>query len=385
MSFGTRRAGQPVMVLAAVVVAWVAMRAAVLQFTGVPPAEAEGGSLVPRPPALLASDERMQPLPLLAKMPGPFANPAEPISNGRTPGLRRDDRWTTLGSAVLPEEQLVAAIGAAASDGRVQVPSSESTAHALLWYAAMARVPMAEGVRRAIAAPLPVPVGGQAEPGSKTRRFAVDGWLFLREGGGVQGGDVAGGPAYGGSQAGAIVWWDAAPASSVDPRLYLRATAALAQNGEREAAAGASVRPFSKLPVALHAEMRATGRPGSFELRPAALVTAGMDRQQLPMGFSARGYAQAGWVGGGFATAFADGSLVAEREVARFDLGRVTAGAGVWGGAQKDADRLDIGPSASVDLEVAEVPFRISADYRVRVGGNAAPRSGAALTLSSGF
>ena len=60
-------------------------------------------------------------------------------------------------------------------------------------------------------------------------------------------------------------------------------------------------------------------------------------------------------------------------------------GAGAWGGAQDGAKRLDLGPSASFDLPVGRVNTRLSADYRFRVAGDAAPGSGAAVTFSAGF
>ena len=114
-------------------------------------------------------------------------------------------------------------------------------------------------------------------------------------------------------------------------------------------------------------------------------MAGGFDRIDLPAQVAARGYGQAGYVGGEFATAFADGAFVAEREVARFDLGRVSLGGGAWGGAQQGAARLDIGPSLTVDLRLGAAPARIEADYRWRVAGNAEPGNGGVVTLSTGF
>ena len=241
---------------------------------------------------------------------------------------------------------------------------------------------MADELRLALAKSAEAKSSGT--PGRR-RWFSGDGWLFLREGGAATPGGGPGGPAYGQSQVGAVLWWDAAPGTALRPRMYLRGTKALAGDGAGEAALGLSVRPAERMPVFLHAEMRATVRPQSHELRPALFVTAGGEREGLPLGLAVRGYGQAGWVGGDFQTGFVDGSVTARREVARFDLGRVDAGAGLWGGAQKGASRLDIGPSASLDLDIGDAPIRVSADYRIRVAGDAAPPSGAALTLSTGF
>lgn len=88
------------------------------------------------------------------------------------------------------------------------------------------------------------------------------------------------------------------------------------------------------------------------------------------------------WVG---ATAFADGSANVERPVWETAGTRASVGAGAWGGAQRGATRLDVGPSASLRFRIGPGSARLSADYRWRMAGNASPGSGAALTLSAGF
>ena len=94
---------------------------------------------------------------------------------------------------------------------------------------------------------------------------------------------------------------------------------------------------------------------------------------------------QAGYVGGKYASAFADGQLRAERPLAEFGDAKLTAGGGAWGGAQKGAARLDIGPSASLQLKLGQTSSRLSMDWRFRVAGAAEPASGPALTISAGF
>ncbi|WP_155805917.1 hypothetical protein [Erythrobacter litoralis] len=73
------------------------------------------------------------------------------------------------------------------------------------------------------------------------------------------------------------------------------------------------------------------------------------------------------------------------RRIAIGDRMALQVGAGVWGGAQEGASRLDVGPTVAADLTVAKVPLRLSLDYHKRVAGNAQPGNGVALTLSSGF
>ena len=60
-------------------------------------------------------------------------------------------------------------------------------------------------------------------------------------------------------------------------------------------------------------------------------------------------------------------------------------GVGAWGGAQKQAARFDIGPTASVAFRLGEARARLAVDYRLQVAGHAAPASGPAVTFSAGF
>jgi hypothetical protein len=77
---------------------------------------------------------------------------------------------------------------------------------------------------------------------------------------------------------------------------------------------------------------------------------------------------------------FADGAIRASTPI-----GPVEIGAGAWGGAQPGAARLDIGPQASVRIPVGKIAIRASAEWRVRVAGDAHPGSGPAFTLSTDF
>ncbi|WP_390550301.1 hypothetical protein [Qipengyuania sp. MTN3-11] len=218
-------------------------------------------------------------------------------------------------------------------------------------------------------------------------RLSVDSWLFIREGGASGAAVGTGAPfaSYGRSQAGAILRYRLAPDSRLEPAAYLRADGALAGEGERQGAVGLSFRPVAAWPLRAHAEARATRQGGRTDVRPAAFVTAGTDAVVLPAGFAARAYAQAGYIGGRFSSAFADGRIVADREITRFDLGALRLGGGIWGGAQRGAQRLDAGPSATLSVGMGALPANISLDYRVRLAGDAVPGSGAALTLSRSF
>lgn len=175
------------------------------------------------------------------------------------------------------------------------------------------------------------------------------------------------------------------PGSLAQAFAYMRAVQALDRSRDGDVAGGLAVRPLAGVPVTAHGEMRVSRRSGRVELRPAAFVAGGFDAVPLIRGIAARGYAQAGFVGGRDATGFVDGSLVAETQAVATADYRLALGTGVWGGAQRGSGRLDIGPSASLNLRVGDGSARLSADYRVRVAGKAAPSDGVALTLSAGF
>ena len=321
---------------------------------------------------------------------------------------------TTAGAAL--------ALSAAASGWRggqgvpAGIDPQLAAAHHLLWYLAM-REPLASypgmgGPAAAVAAAtgtgitpatatatatanatapfLPAPPTDMAAIG----RWSLDAWAFWRQGSDdapISQGRV---PIYGASQAGGVLQYRLAPGSRRDPRLYLRAYQALVRRGEGELALGASARPLGRVPVRVAGEVRYTDGAFSNALRPAGYRVTELDAEfapvRLPYGTQLEAYGQAGYVGGPGATAFADGQASVTRELPVLagltdNALRLSLGAAAWGGAQKDAHRIDIGPTMRLDLTVGEVPTRLSVDWRERVGGDASPGSGLAATLSTQF
>lgn len=221
-------------------------------------------------------------------------------------------------------------------------------------------------------------------------RWSLDGWAFWRQGSDAA--PIAQGrlPIYGASQVGAVLNYRLAPASRRDPRLYVRAYRALVQRGENEAALGASLRPVPQVPLRLAGEVRVTDTDFGSEMRLAAYAVTEIAPLDLPLGAQLEAYGQAGWVGGEAATPFADVQAGVTREFkavadATDNRLRLSVGAAAWGGAQKDAQRIDLGPTMRLDLAVGDVPARIALDWRERVGGDAGPASGLAATLSTRF
>jgi hypothetical protein len=194
------------------------------------------------------------------------------------------------------------------------------------------------------------------------------------------------GSSYGRSQAGGVLRYRLAPTSGHRPAAYARVSRALSGPSETELAAGLSARPFARIPVSLAAELRVTDRSLDREVRPAAFAVTELPPLSLPRGLRAETYLQAGYVGGRFATAFVDGQARLDAGFAKLGRGgEVRLGAGAWGGAQKGAARLDVGPGATVGFGLGKAWSRVALDYRIRLAGHASPRIGPALTISAGL
>lgn len=261
--------------------------------------------------------------------------------------------------------------------------------HQMLWMAAVAQLPMPPGLLAAT--PRPWPRSASAATPAP-RRWSADGWLAWRRGGtgyNLPGGGLPGANlpvgTYGASQYGAVLRYRLDPSSHLAPALYLRATGSIDPPRYQEAALGLALRPIPAIPVAATAELRATRSFGETRLRPAAALVTELPPIKLPFAARAEAYLQVGYVGGKGATAFVDGQLRIDRAVTRLGPAELRAGAGAWGGAQEGARRLDIGPTVSLGLADDRAAARLSADWRFRVAGRAAPGSGPAITLSAGF
>ncbi len=152
---------------------------------------------------------------------------------------------------------------------------------------------------------------------------------------------------------------------------FARVTTPLAGKG-REAAIGIDWQPL-RAPFRIVAEQRfgLDGTPGGGGLG----VVAGLDTRVR--GFRVESYGQAGVIARRRTELYGDGAARITREVAP----RISLGAGAWGAAQRDAQRLDIGPTAILAFGSA----RISLDWRQRIAGGARPGSGFALTLGGDF
>lgn len=234
--------------------------------------------------------------------------------------------------------------------------------------------------------------GDHARPQDQRRlsRWSADGWLLLR------GGDqppalAAGTTAYGGSQAGAVLRYRLAPSSALRPQAYLRVSGALGGRvRQSEAALGLAVRPLQRLPLAVLGELRLQEQPGLTRTRPVVMTITELPPLSLPLGIEAEAYAQGGWAGGSDATPFFDLAATLQRRLARpLNGSQLAIGGGVWSGGQRGASRVDVGPRVELRGTVGPpsrwIGVRVGVDWRFRVAGKAEPGSGPALTVAAGF
>jgi hypothetical protein len=359
-------------VLAAMMAGWVGMRFALWPQETIQ--ALERGLPVELPAEFLAEAEAE-----IAPVPPSAATPvSRSAADGRTvQSPARFAQWRI--------SPLVPPIGAFA--GSTGDPVGQAAGHDLLWIAAVTRgaygypVPaIANDVGRRRSLPYKSAPAAMRS-GRSPDRWALDTWLLWRADG-IRSAAVA--PAsYGASQAGALLSYRLAPGSRLAPRAYARATGFPGGASHGELAAGLSVRPIAALPVRAQVELRARETGAGPALRPAAMLVGGTDREIA--GIEVRAYGQIGYVGGGDATAFADGQLTLRKAIAARGGFRLAAGGGAWGGAQQGAARVDVGPSASLTLATGQLTARVEADYRIRVAGDAAPGSGPALTVSASF
>jgi hypothetical protein len=201
-------------------------------------------------------------------------------------------------------------------------------------------------------------------------RWSLSTWAVVRAGG--AGLAAAPGGQLGGGQAGARLAWLLAPRARL--AAYARITTPLQGRG-REAALGLEWQP-TRAPLRLIAERRfgLDGAPGGTGL---GMVT-GVDAEWR--GFRLEAYGQAGAVLRRRTDPYADGAARGVRMLGDGPA-RLGLGAGAWGAAQRDAQRLDIGPSATLAVR----NLRLALDWRQRVAGEAKPGSGLALTLGADF
>lgn len=203
-------------------------------------------------------------------------------------------------------------------------------------------------------------------------RWSASAWMVARPGTGL--GAAPGVGQLGGSQMGLRIAYILIPENRVGA--FARLSAPLQGRGA-EGAVGVEWQPLHA-PVRLVAEQRfgLDGAGGGTGLG----AIAGLDMPVLA-DFRLEAYGQAGAILRDRIEPYADGAARATRVVAEGGSMRLSLGAGAWGAAQREAGRLDLGPSATLGLG----NIRLALDWRQRVAGDARPGSGPALTIGGDF
>ena len=234
-----------------------------------------------------------------------------------------------------------------------------------------------QGIKLAAAAPVPGSrvdptfADGPAIPG-RLDRLSLSTWAMMRSKPAPPG--LASGGQLGGSQAGARLLWRVTPHLAA----AVRTSAPIGSQRGGEAALGVRYQPFMSIPIAITAERRQS--LGRFGGRSAFAIFAegGLYDRPMPWHLGLDAYFQTGIVGARNRDWFVDGSAAMSRPVWR----NISAGFGVWGGAQPGLNRLDIGPRVSMRVRRS---MRVHLDYRYKAIGNAEPGSGGVLTLAGDF
>lgn len=224
--------------------------------------------------------------------------------------------------------------------------------------------------------PVHAPALPSSRKGSKSG-WQVSAWAIVRDSG--RGQSLAAAGQLGGAQAGARATYALGSGWALAARL----SGPLASSRGKEAAVALDWRPAVTLPLTFTLERRAGLDRGGRDAFAAGAF--GGFTVTLPLGATLDGYAQAGLVGLKRRDAYVDGAVRAERTIIIAGNARVAAGAGIWGGAQTGASRLDVGPQLVAHIPAGPANVRVSAEWRERVAGNARPGSGPALSIGLDF
>lgn len=219
----------------------------------------------------------------------------------------------------------------------------------------------------------PYAPGHAAAPAARPLRIDGSAWLLSRSGANGGAGRL------GGSQAGARLRL-AVPGTALAAATTLSAPL---DSAGKEARIGVEWQP-TRAPVRVVADQRVALDDGTRGGPELALV-AGINPVPVGGGLTLEGYGQGGAIARDRIEPYADVALRVTRTGPKLGRAKISLGAGLWAGAQREAQRVDIGPTLVTDIPVGDRHLRLAVDWRQRVGGGAAPGSGPALTLGTNF
>lgn len=206
-------------------------------------------------------------------------------------------------------------------------------------------------------------------------RFSGSAWALMRGDGAPS---LANGGQLAGSQIGMRLFYTPGAGALA---LTARVSVPLSEPGGREGAIGVALQGRN---VGLIVEQRiALDKSG--RSAPAFFAYGGVSDVKLGGAVKLDGYVQAGVVGVADPTPFVDGAVRVERKLFVSDTASLSVGAGAWGGAQTNVARIDVGPQVVARVALGQTNLRVSAEWRQRVAGNAAPASGPSVTVGFDF
>jgi hypothetical protein len=229
-----------------------------------------------------------------------------------------------------------------------------------------------------LAAAMPVPARQTTPSFTESRlprpfdNLQLSSWAMMRDQPGMQ--SLANGGTLGGSQAGARLLWRFNPQLAAS----LRTSAPINSQRGGEAALGVRYQPFTNWPVALTLERRHALGGDVGRNAFALFAEGGLYGRPMPWRSTLDAYFQGGVVDFNNPDWFVDGQAAVTRPVWR----NLSAGFGVWGGAQPGLSRLDAGPRASLRVGTR---MRLYLDYRHKLAGSAEPGSGGVVTIAGDF
>ncbi len=213
------------------------------------------------------------------------------------------------------------------------------------------------------------------------RRWSGSAYVLERPAGSANPGAL---PLLGGGQSGAALAFTPDPLARRPFSLTLRTTTA-SNTGTDGAEAALGIGWRVRRGVSLNAERLIAIGHGGRNAWTARLSGGG---QVQVAGVAIDGYAETGVVSGSVATGYAAAQLRAGYPVAVTPALTLSPGGGVWSSierARRTTDRVDAGPGIRLHWSRARLPIDVAVDYRFKVAGNAAPGSGVAVTLGTGF
>lgn len=226
------------------------------------------------------------------------------------------------------------------------------------------------------------PVTTSHKPVPRRKKLSVYGYSFWRNGRDSNNVASAAAAQYGGSQSGIIANYRLTGKHKAGLYALARMAVSSSRFSDPEIAAGLRWRPSQNIPISFSAEHRTRQYAKD---QYAIYASGGKDEIPLRLGFHASMFGQAGFIPSNKTGGFFDAQIHATRPIGKIHGVTFASGIGAWAGGQRRSDRVDIGPSVNSKFKLGGTDIQMSADWRHKIAGNAAPGSGPALTISTGF